>query len=105
MIIYRVKYEKLFYTVNRGSFRATTRELKEARKDKLKRNRIKRLVDGTSSPKHIEKMKNPKMNWRIARFTIRQHTYGDHLEQGSLTIYHVLFRLIIKRKVGTCVSS
>ncbi|WP_219914056.1 AAA domain-containing protein, partial [Bacillus paranthracis] len=34
--------------------------LKEARKDKLKRNRIKRLVDGTSSPKHIEKMKNPK---------------------------------------------
>lgn len=31
--------------------------LKEAHKDKLKRNRIKRLVDGTSSPKHIEKMK------------------------------------------------
>ncbi|TKI80818.1 DEAD/DEAH box helicase, partial [Bacillus mycoides] len=34
--------------------------LKEAHKDKLKRNRIKRLVDGTSSPKHIEKMKNTK---------------------------------------------
>ena len=34
--------------------------MKEARKDKLKRNRIKRLVDGTSSPKHMEKMKNPK---------------------------------------------
>lgn len=31
--------------------------LKEARKDKLKRNRIKRLVDGTSKLKHIEKMK------------------------------------------------
>ena len=79
--------------------------LKEARKDKLKRNRIKRLVDGTSSPKHIEKMKNPKMNWRIARFIIRQRTYGDRREQGSLTIYHVLFRPIIKRKIGTCVSS
>ena len=49
--------------------------LKEARKDKLKRNRIKRLVDGTSSPKHIEKMKNPKMNWHIVRFIIRQRTY------------------------------
>ncbi|HDR7601560.1 AAA domain-containing protein [Bacillus mycoides] len=34
--------------------------LKEAHKDKLKRNRIKRLVDGTSSPKHLEKMKNTK---------------------------------------------
>ena len=34
--------------------------LKEARKDKLKRNRIKRLVDGTSSPKHIEEDENPK---------------------------------------------
>ncbi len=38
------------------------------------------------------------MNWRIARFIIRQRTCGDRLEQGSLTIYHVLFRLIIKRK-------
>lgn len=37
------------------------------------------------------------MNWRIVRFTIRQRTYGDHLEQGSLTIYHALFRLIIKK--------
>ena len=71
--------------------------LKEARKDKLKRNRIKRLVDGTSSPKHIEKMKNPKMNWHIVRFIIRQRTYVMP-EQGSLTIYHVLFRLIIKKE-------
>ncbi|WP_142309218.1 AAA domain-containing protein [Bacillus pseudomycoides] len=34
--------------------------LKEVRKDKQKRQRVKRLLDGKSAPKHIEKMKNPK---------------------------------------------
>ncbi|MDM5155389.1 AAA domain-containing protein [Bacillus sp. DX1.1] len=34
--------------------------LKEVRKDKQKRQRVKRLLDGNSTPKHIEKMKNPK---------------------------------------------
>ncbi|WP_141540265.1 AAA domain-containing protein [Bacillus cereus] len=34
--------------------------LKEIRKDKQKRQRVKRLLDGKSTPKHVEKMKNPK---------------------------------------------
>lgn len=79
--------------------------LKEARKDKLKRNHIKRLVDGTSSPKHIEKMKNPKMNWHIARFIIRQRTYGDRREQEVLQFITYYFGPLSKRKIGTCVSS
>ena len=62
--------------------------LKEARKDKLKRNRIKRLVDGTSSPKHIEKMKNPKMNWHIVRFIIRQRTYAGNREVLQFITYY-----------------
>ena len=79
--------------------------LKEARKDKLKRNRIKRLVDGTSSPKHIEKMKNPKNELAYRAFYNPTTYVWGPPGTGSLTIYHVLFRLIIKRKVGTCVSS
>ncbi|MDZ5609052.1 AAA domain-containing protein [Bacillus pseudomycoides] len=34
--------------------------LKEIRKDKQKRQRVRRLLDGKSTPKHMEKMKNPK---------------------------------------------
>ena len=72
--------------------------LKEARKDKLKRNRIKRLVDGTSSPKHIEKMKNPKNELAYRSFYNPTTYVWGPPGTGSRTIYHVLFRLITKGK-------
>ena len=79
--------------------------LKEARKDKLKRNRIKRLVDGTSSPKHIEKMKNPKNELAYRSFyNPTTYVWGPR-NREVLQFITYYFGTLSKRKIGTCISS
>jgi len=72
--------------------------LKEIRKDKQKRQRVKRLLDGKSTPKHIEKMKNPKNELAYRSFYNPTHMFGAHREQENLIIYHVLFQRTIKKE-------
>ena len=72
--------------------------LKEARKDKLKRNRIKRLVDGTSSPKHIEKMKNPKNELAYRSFYNPTTYVWDHRNREVLQFITYYFGTLSKGK-------